>query len=79
MPLNLSLQRPPDSPHDGESPAQQDYATQVHPNDALASESQPLQALAESRRLWILKNAPSDYQKIYSLVRDQLRLGIRVC
>ena len=54
------------------------YFTEVHPNDGLASESQQSQALAESRRLWILENAPSDYQRMYPSVRDQLRLGIRV-
>ena len=45
------------------------YFPQVRPNDTVASEFQPSQALAESRRLWISKNAPSDYQRIYSSVR----------
>ena len=54
------------------------HLTQIHPNDALlTSESQPSQALAESRRLWILKNAPSDYHRIYLTVVDHLHLGIR--
>ena len=64
------------------------YFPQVRPNDTVASELQPSQALAESRRLWILKNAPSDYQRIYSSVRGpvasrysssltQVRLGCR--
>ena len=52
------------------------YFIEVHPEDAQSSEPQPPQDLAESRRLWILMNAPSDYQRIYSSVRDQLHLGI---
>ena len=54
------------------------HFTQIRPNDALlTSESQPSQALVENRRLWILKNAPSDYQRIYPTVVDHLHLGIR--
>jgi hypothetical protein len=47
----------------------QDFPTQVHPNDGLASESQPQHDLAESYRRWMLENEPGIYQRTSSPVR----------
>ncbi|KAN0141031.1 hypothetical protein V8E53_000787 [Lactarius tabidus] len=67
LPAALSHHRLPGPPYDGESTAPLHILpTQVHPNDGLASESQPPHDLAESRRIWILENAPSEYWRIYS-------------
>jgi hypothetical protein len=73
LPAALSHHRLPGPPYDGESTAPLHILpTQVHPNDGLASESQPPHDLAESRRIWILENAPSEYWRIYSSVRGPI-------
>jgi hypothetical protein len=67
VPAPLGQQRLPNPPDDGESPAHlQVLPTQVHPNNALAS--QLSHAHAESPHLWMSENAQDYYQRLHSLV-----------
>lgn len=76
VPAPLGQQRLPNPPDDGESPAHlQVLPTQVHPNNALAS--QLSHAHAESPHLWMSENAQDYYQRLHSLYTAPIHVQSR--